>query len=292
METLASNRNLFVELDEESERIQKLEEELAQLKRLHKEHLDRVNEMASFNMDEGYEDRLFKYIFGNPANKEWALSLHNALTGAHGTDTRMIKVDAIGETVYIRMKDETCLLASFDMHLLGLKGMPDDDMPRRYIVYGGKMYAKYDDGPQERAGYSKKIHLPTPMCVCLCNGEDEEEKQELTLDAGGFGVKVRMFNVNAPGNKEIVETCKPLGEYIWLLTEIRRYQADGKQIGEAASLALEAMPDDFVVKGYLHANRQAVQDMLVAEYEKKIELEWIMEEYAKACALKDKNNQE
>ncbi len=33
-----------------------------------------------------YKDRLFKFIFGNPDNKQWTLNLYNAINDSHYTD--------------------------------------------------------------------------------------------------------------------------------------------------------------------------------------------------------------
>ena len=39
-----------------------------------------------------YRDRLFKFIFGNPENKEWTLSLYNAINGSHYTDAEVTRM--------------------------------------------------------------------------------------------------------------------------------------------------------------------------------------------------------
>ena len=33
------------------------------------------------NVNRKYKDRVFKFIFGNPENKAWTLSLYNAVNG-------------------------------------------------------------------------------------------------------------------------------------------------------------------------------------------------------------------
>ena len=40
--------------------------------------------MAKTNRE--YKDRLFRFIFGNEANKQWTLSLYNAVNGSHYTN--------------------------------------------------------------------------------------------------------------------------------------------------------------------------------------------------------------
>ena len=44
--------------------------------------------MAETGANREYRDRLFKFIFGNLQNKEWTLSLYNAINGSHYIDVR------------------------------------------------------------------------------------------------------------------------------------------------------------------------------------------------------------
>ena len=46
-----------------------------------------------------YKDRLFKFIFGNPENKEWTLSLYNAMNHSHYTDPNDIRLNTIENAV-------------------------------------------------------------------------------------------------------------------------------------------------------------------------------------------------
>ena len=43
-----------------------------------------------------YKDRLFKFIFGNPKNRDWTLSLYNAINGSSYTDASQIRYTTIG----------------------------------------------------------------------------------------------------------------------------------------------------------------------------------------------------
>ncbi len=49
--------------------------------------------MATDNVQ--YNDRLFNFLFGSEENKEWTLSLYNAVNGSHYTDPSMIRITTI-----------------------------------------------------------------------------------------------------------------------------------------------------------------------------------------------------
>ena len=57
-----------------------------------------------------YKDRLFKFIFGNPENKEWTLSLYNAINGTAYETADDIQLTTIQDAVYMKMKNDVSFL--------------------------------------------------------------------------------------------------------------------------------------------------------------------------------------
>lgn len=66
--------------------------------------------MALKGVNREYKDRLFKFIFGSPENKEWTLSLYNAINGTHYTDASAIEFNTIEDAVYMSMKNDLSFL--------------------------------------------------------------------------------------------------------------------------------------------------------------------------------------
>ncbi len=57
--------------------------------------------METTGANREYRDRLFKFIFGNSENKEWTLSLYNAINGSHYTDAEAIEINTLEDVVYM-----------------------------------------------------------------------------------------------------------------------------------------------------------------------------------------------
>ena len=93
-------------------------------------------------------------------------------------------------------------------------------------------------------------------------------------------VKVRMLNVNVGRNKELLDACKPLGEYSWLVDEVRRNNTtkDEEGMSSAIDKAISAMPDDYVIKPFLEAHRAEVKGMLLTEYNEAEQMELFKED--------------
>ncbi len=138
-----------------------------------------------------YKDRVFKFIFGNPENKEWTLSLYNAVNGSS-----FIILD--------------------EMNLWEHQSSFNPNMPMRFLTYGTQLYEKFT----ATSGYykfSRKLQrLPKPHCICFYNGIEEQPEQQILKLSDAFGgegdieVKVKMLNVNYGKNRALMETCQPV----------------------------------------------------------------------------------
>lgn len=55
-------------------------------------------------------------------------------------------------------------------------------------------------------------------------------------------------------------------EYSWLIEEIRQNKKNGNEIETAVDMALDSMPEDFVIRQFLLDNRAEVKDVFLTEY--------------------------
>ena len=99
--------------------------------------------MAETGANREYRDRLFKFIFGNPQNKEWTLSLYNAVNGSHYTDASAIKLNTIENAVYMSMKNDVSFLIDNTMSFYEQQSTFNPNMPMRFLIYAGMIYSKY-----------------------------------------------------------------------------------------------------------------------------------------------------
>ena len=72
-------------------------------------------------------------------------------------------------------------------------------------------------------------------------------------------------------------SCKPLDEYAWLVARIRQNEREADPAA-AIDAALDAMPESFLIKRYLDANRVEVKKMLLTEYNETQTMELFKEE--------------
>ena len=222
-----------------------------------------------------YKDRVFKFIFGNPENKEWTLSLYNAVNGSNYSNPDDIQFNTIEDAVYMSMKNDVSFIILDEMNLWEHQSSFNPNMPMRFLTYGTQLYEKFT----ATSGYykfSRKLQrLPKPHCICFYNGTEEQPEQQVLKLSDAFGgegdieVKVKMLNVNYGKNRALMETCQPLREYAWLVDRVREHQRVMQNLEAAVDASIDEMPDSFVIRTLIEAHRAGVKKMFLTEYDEE-----------------------
>ena len=233
-----------------------------------------MNESTGTNRE--YRDRLFKFIFGNPENKEWTLSLYNAVNKSNYTDANAIRINTIENAVYMSMKNDVSFLIDNTINMYEQQATFNPNVPMRFFIYGGMLYSKYIEESKSYHRFSSaQQKAPTPKCICFYNGvKEKEDRITLRLSDSFDGdsdieVKVTMININYGHNSELLEACKPLNDYAWFVEKIRCNRQTMETLSEAIEAAIEELPDDSVIKPFLMANKAEVKRMCITEYDEE-----------------------
>ena len=114
-----------------------------------------------------YKDRLFKFIFGNPENKAWTLSLYNAINNSSYADPEAIRLTTLEDAVYMSMKNDTSFLIGDTMNFYEQQSSFNPNMPMRFLIYAGILYGRYiDDKANKYYKFSSTLQkAPTPRCI-------------------------------------------------------------------------------------------------------------------------------
>ena len=222
-----------------------------------------------------YKDRVFKFIFGNPENKEWTLSLYNAVNGSNYSNPDDIRFNTIDDAVYMSMKNDVSFIILNEMNLWEHQSSFNPNMPMRFLTYGTQLYEQYTAS----SGYykfSRKLQpLPKPNCICFYNGTAEQPERSILKLSDAFGgdadieVRVKMFNVNYGKNRELMETCQPLREYAWMVDRVREHQRVLQNLEAAVDVTIDEMPESFVIRKLIELNRAGVKKMFLTEYDEE-----------------------
>ena len=230
---------------------------------------------TSENANREYKDRLFNFIFGREENREWTLSLYNAINGSDHTDASLIEFNSLGDVVYMGMKNDTSFILSNRMSVYEHQSSYNPNMPVRMLEYVGKLYSGYITKNKVNKYGSTQIMLPVPKLVVFYNGTTDKDDEVILKLSDAFNenhrvesdieVRVRMLNVNYGHNAKLMEGCKPLMEYSWFVDRIREYQKENS-LEESVKKAIENMPESFRIKSFLAVHMEEIKGMLDTEY--------------------------
>lgn len=219
-----------------------------------------------------YRDRLFKFIFGNPDNKAWTLSLYNAVNGTNYENADDITFNTINSAVYMSMKNDVSFLVDDAISFYEQQSTFDPNIPMRFLINASMVYSKYIKSSPLYHKYSRIQHyVPTPKCVCFYNGAtDMADRFELKLtdsfeqaDLSDVELKVTMININYGHNRALMDACKPLKEYAWFVGKIRENRETFETLEEAVDAALNELADDSIIKHFLIDNKAEVKEMIL-----------------------------
>ena len=222
-----------------------------------------------------YKDRLFSFMFGNSEHKEWTLSLYNAVNGTSYDDPEQISIETIRQVLYMGMHDDVAFIIADMLSLYEQQSTFNPNMPVRMLEYTANLMEKYIRQNRLNKFSRRQIMLPVPKLVVFYNGvEDEPDERTLSLsDAfkpehrqdADITVRVRMININRGRSEALMNTCRPLTEYAWIVDSIRRENRN-TTLEAAIDRTIERLPGDFLTKPFLEAHRAEVKNMLLTEY--------------------------
>ena len=227
-----------------------------------------------------YKDRLFKFIFGNPDNKEWTLSLYNAINKTSYENAEDIQLTTIEDAVYMSMKNDVSFLVDNTMSFY-------------------EQQSTYNPNNDYHRFSYKQQKAPVPKCVCFYNGVPQKDDTLILKLSDSFPpdsnsdieVTVTMININYGHNRELMETCRPLEEYAWFVDRVRSNQQkssrkDKESLRSSINKAIYELSDDSLIKPFLMKNKAEVERMCITEYNEERALAQL-EQDVRADALEE-----
>ena len=225
------------------------------------------------NLNRQYKNDLFVFLFGQ--NKEFALSLFNAMNNTSYDDPNEIVFNTIDNFVYISRKNDVSFLIENTMNIFEHQSTMNSNIAFRMFLYVSKLYEKYIYENKMDLFSSKLLKLPNPNFIVFYNGKQKTKddryvylSDNMAIKNGNIELKVRIINTNYGHNMHILNKCPALYEYSWFVDKLRNkrifYENNHDEQGLARILdeVLDEMPDSFVIKDILMKNKAEVKDML------------------------------
>lgn len=203
-----------------------------------------------------------------------------------------LEIVTLEDVIYMRMKNDISFILDYQLNLFEHQSSNNQNMPLRGFLYFARQYEKYViENECNLFGY-KRIPIPTPQYVVFYNGDTwKGERKILKLSdsftnkriKGCMELEVLQLNINYGHNKEIMEKCRILGEYVVFVGKVKTYNK-AMPIEEAADRAVNECIQEGILKEILISHRAEVKDMLLTEYDEEKMKRLFQKEYEEEVA--------
>ena len=216
-----------------------------------------------------YKSRIFTMLF---SDKERLLRLYNAVGRKNYTDPDLLTINTLENAIYMSMKNDLSFLIDMRLSLYEHQSTYNPNIPLRFLLYLSDLYSKLTKGMNLYG--TKKIMIPPPRFVVFYNGRDKRPDYEefklselysISDEKVSLELIVEVFNINKGHNKELVETCKDLQDYVEYTHRVRTY-AEAMPIEKAVEKAINECIQEGILKDFLEANRAEAIKVSIYEY--------------------------
>ncbi|MDD3416993.1 MAG: hypothetical protein PHY47_23860 [Lachnospiraceae bacterium] len=219
-----------------------------------------------------YKDRMFRMIFND---KKELLSLYNAVSGKHYTNPEELEINTLENAIYMKMKNDLSFMIDARLSLYEHQSTYNPNIPLRDLFYIADLY-KIITKDEDIYG-SKRINLPTPQFIVFYNGVDEQPEKQVSnlsdaykvrLEEANLELKVLILNINPGYNRELMENCKTLRDYMEYVHKVRTYAKD-MTLEEAVDRAIKECIEEGILVEFLSTNRAEAKNMSIYEYDEE-----------------------
>ncbi len=240
----------------------------------------------SYHVNRKYKDSLFRLLF---SEKEGALELYNALNGSTYENPDMLEITTIDDVIYMGIKNDLSFLVEGKMHLLEEQSSWSENMPLRGLFYFSNLYQSYVEKNQLNIYSSKRLPLPQPIYIVFYIGTDRMPEQLSMRLSDSFEktdthsepaveVVARILNVNYGKNRELLDRCRRLHGYSYLIQQVRYYTDQGLVLEAAMDRAIEDCIQQNILKEFLLKHRGEVCDVILTKYDASFHIQCEKEE--------------
>ena len=233
-----------------------------------------------FMVNRQHKDRLFRMLF---RDKKDLLSLYNTVNGSHYTDPKDLEITTIEDVLYMGMKNDVSFLIEEYLNLYEAQSTWNPNMPLRGVFYFSRLYSGYIKTRKLDIHSRTRIPLPTPRYIVFYNGAgNEPERRQLRLSDSFLkrqdGLEpcleciAIVLNINLGQNQKLMDGCRRLYEYAFLVEQIRLHLAKGLKLEATVDTAVEVCTENEILSDFLIKHRAEVKEMILSEYDEELHL--------------------
>ncbi len=223
-----------------------------------------------------YKDSLFRLVF---REKEELLDLYNAINNSDYRNPDEMIIYTLEDALYIGRKNDSAFLIDSFLNLYEAQSTWNPNMPLRGASYIVRSLEQYIELNQLDVYSRKPLRLPTPRYVVLYNGVEPIDDHVILrlsdLYIHSFESEYALecvatvLNVNFGHNPDIMNACRKLYEYSFLIEEIRKELRQGYTLSAAVDRAIDTCIKNGILVELLRKEMVRVKNTILFEYDEE-----------------------
>lgn len=219
-----------------------------------------------------YKDVLFRKIFND--TKE-LLALYNALNHTQYDNPNDLEIVTLEKVFFLKLKNDVAFIINTnELCLFEHASTVCLNYPLRGFLYLAKEYEVILEKRGERIHKRTQIKIPTPRYIVFYNGLEERPEREILKLSDAFENKktkgclemtAEVININYDKNKDLLKTCKTLGDYAILVEKAREFCRETKDLSEGIIKAIDFCIAENHLREFLIKCKAEVRAMLLSQ---------------------------
>jgi len=228
----------------------------------------------SVTVNREHKSTLFCYIFGAEENRQYLLSLYNAVNDTSYTNIEDIEINTIEDIIYIRMKNDVSFILDTDMNLYEHQSTYNPNMPLRGLLYFSTLYSQFISEKNKNIYRNPLVKIPTPRYIVFYNGDDSyPDRMELKLSdaferpdtSGSFEWTATMLNINKGHNQDIMNKCLALFQYSDFIAKVKEFKKS-LPIKDAVDKAVNYAIANNYLDGFFKKHKEGIMFSCLTEF--------------------------
>lgn len=219
-----------------------------------------------------YKSDVFSMLMEDPQN---ALDLYNAMNQSDYADPGLVEICVLDKGISLTVHNDASFVLDMNLSIYEHQSTVCPNMPVRSLIYFTNILERM---LKEHNIYGRRlIKIPTPRFAVFYNGDEEQPEQyELKLsDAFEHPMEIpeieltcRVYNINYGKNKELLDRCSFLKEYMTFVDYVRQNhkEAGYENLEHAIEMAIDRCIEENVLRKFLMEHRTEVVKVVKLDY--------------------------
>lgn len=208
-------------------------------------------------------------------DRENALELYNAVNHSDYADPGQVEICTLDKGVSLTVRNDASFVLDMNLSIYEHQSSVCPNMPVRSLIYFSSILG---DRIKESNIYGRKlVKIPTPRFAVFYNGDEEQPEQYDLKLSDAFARPVenpeleltcRVYNINFGKNRELLEKCTFLKEYMTFVDYVRQFLRESEygELEHAIELAIDRCIGENVLREFLMKHRTEVVKVMRLDY--------------------------